>query len=231
MNPADGVRGLSLLASPETSSAGRRVPMRRPAPGERARGSGNLPDRRRVWGRSIHWNRLPRANYTAKPRAEEKAKTYMSTENGAVDWVAALAEIEAEIVRLQAAADVIRERIARGGGSPTRPSGPGGGVRSDTFLKMSIPDATKKLLEITREKQSTQAVMDALEKGGLPPSKYNTVYSILSRRAKLVGDIINMKGDWALAEWYPNYRKGKAKDAENNADEKGTKKDTEKATA
>jgi hypothetical protein len=22
-----------------------------------------------------------------------------------------------------------------------------------------------------------------------------------------VGDIINMKGDWALQEWYPNYRK------------------------
>jgi len=35
-----------------------------------------------------------------------------------------------------------------------------------------------------------------------------------------VGDIINMKGDWALAEWYPNYRKGKGKDAENGVDVK-----------
>ncbi len=49
--------------------------------------------------------------------------------------------------------------------------------------------------------------MTAMEAGGLPPSKYNTVYAILSRRENKVGDIVNMKGDWGLAEWYPNYRK------------------------
>jgi hypothetical protein len=40
-----------------------------------------------------------------------------------------------------------------------------------------------------------------------------------------------MQGDWALAEWYPNYRKKPAKDAENgavSADDKGWKKDVEK---
>lgn len=74
----------------------------------------------------------------------------------AVDWAAALAEIEAEIATLQATADVIRQRIARSGGlAPLPGSGPGGGIRPDTFLKMSIPDATKKLLEMKREKQST----------------------------------------------------------------------------
>lgn len=102
-------------------------------------------------------------------------------------------------------------------------------AHTNTFLKLSIPDATKKLLEMVRTKQSTQEVMDALEKGGLPPSKYNTVYSILSRREKQVGDIINMKGDWALAEWYPNHRPKAKKDS--GADEKNTKKDAEKATA
>ncbi len=57
------------------------------------------------------------------------------SETGAVDWAAALAEIEAEIAKLQATADVIRERLGRGGSSPL-PSGggPGGGtVRADTF--------------------------------------------------------------------------------------------------
>jgi len=138
----------------------------------------------------------------------------------AVDWAAALAEIEAEIAKLQATADVIRERIGRAGGS-INPGGGGGGIRPDSFLKMSIPDATKKYLGMVRQKQSTQDIMEALEKGGLPPSKYNTVYSILARRANQVGDIINMKGDWALAEWYPNYRKGKGgKDAEPAVDEK-----------
>jgi len=158
----------------------------------------------------------------------------MSAETGAVDWVAALAEIEAEIAELQATADVIRGRIARSGGvAPSPGGGPGGTIRPDSFLKMSIPDATKKLLETTRTKQSTQDIMAALVKGGLPPSKYNTVYSILSRRRDQVGDIINMKGDWALAEWYPNHRpKAKAaKDADaGDVDEKPAKAD-KKATA
>jgi hypothetical protein len=39
----------------------------------------------------------------------------MSNEIGAVDWAAALAEIEADIAKLQATADVIRERMARAG--------------------------------------------------------------------------------------------------------------------
>jgi hypothetical protein len=149
----------------------------------------------------------------------------MSTEHGPVDWVAALAEIEAEIAKLQTTAEFIRQRIERGGGSVTPGGGPRGGIRPDTFLKMSIPDATKTLLEMKREKQSTQDIIDALEKGGLPRSKYNTVYSILARRANQVGDIINMKGDWALAEWYPNRPKGKVKgkEAENATDEKDAK--------
>ena len=145
-----------------------------------------------------------------------------------VDWAAALAEIEAEIAKLQATADVIRERIGRAGGSVHPGGGGGGGIRPDSFLKMSIPDATKKYLGMVRQKQSTQDIMDALEKGGLPPSKYNTVYSILARREKQAGDIINMKGDWGLAEWYPNYRKGsKGKDTD-SADEKN---DDKEATA
>ena len=155
----------------------------------------------------------------------------MSTDNNGVDWAAALADIEARIAKLQATADLIRETILTTG-APGAPSGGGphgGVVRPDSFLKMSIPDATKKLLEITRAKQSTQDVMDALEKGGLPPSKYNTVYSILARRASQVGDIINMKGDWALAEWYPNHRPKGKKDAQSVPET--AKKEGVKATA
>jgi hypothetical protein len=160
----------------------------------------------------------------------------MSSETGAVDWAAALAEIEAEIATLQATAEVIRGRIGRAGGIAPQPGGGGsrpgggggGGVRPDAFLKMSIPDATKKHLENAREKQSTAVLLDVLEKGGLPRPKYNTLYSILARRQRVVGDIINMQGDWALAEWYPNYRpKAKAgKDVENGAVKDADKKAT-----
>jgi hypothetical protein len=153
-----------------------------------------------------------------------------SVEGTGVDYEAVLADIEARITKLQTVADGIREMLASGtsGSGPTR--GPGGGIRPDAFLKLSIPDATKKLLETARVKQSTQEIIDALQKGGLPPSKYNTIYSILSRREKQVGDIINMKGDWALAEWYPNHRKGKGKETSTESSSE-SKKESEKATA
>ena len=151
----------------------------------------------------------------------------MSTDQ-TVDWAAALAEIEAEIERLQATAGVIMERMGKAGLAPPG-GGSGGGIRPDSFLKMSIPDATKKLLEIKRGKMDTQAIMDALEKGGLPPSKYNSVYSTLRRRQKQIGDIVSMKGDWGLAEWYPNYRK-KAK-GNGTEDKIEQPDDEEKATA
>lgn len=145
------------------------------------------------------------------------------------DWQAALAEIEEQIATLEAAAQGIRVMLGMAGPTTPRPTGgPGSGIKPDSFLKLSIPDATKKLLEMERSKQSTQDVMDALVKGGLPPSKYNTVYSILSRREKQVGDIINMKGDWALAEWYPNHR-SKAKKESGESGKKDSEK--EKATA
>jgi hypothetical protein len=122
------------------------------------------------------------------------------------NWEAALADIDARIAKLQATREGILEMMGNTGTSPS--GGPGvGKVAPDAFLKMSIPEAAKKHLAATRQKQSTQAIIDALESGGLPPSKYSTMYAILRRREKQVGDIINMKGDWALQEWYPNHRK------------------------
>jgi hypothetical protein len=140
----------------------------------------------------------------------------------------AIADLEARKAKIDAAIATIRELQTQGGVGAPGPMGPSG-VRPGAFLKMSIPDATKKHLETVRQKQSTQEVIDALEKGGLPRGKYNTVYSILARRQKQVGDIINMQGDWALAEWYPNYR-AKAKGASKNGAEEKTD-ETSEATA
>lgn len=144
-----------------------------------------------------------------------------------VDYEAVLADLKAKRDQLDKAIETI-EGLVKVGVSGSTPGGGGGGsrdVKPDSFLKMSIPDATKKFLEMTRVKQTTQDIMDALVKGGLPPSKYNTVYAILRRRQAQVGDIINMKGDWGLTEWYPNHRpnskkKGAAADADDEKDEK-----------
>jgi hypothetical protein len=124
-----------------------------------------------------------------------------------INYEAVLAEIDARIAKLQTTREGIVELMAITGTVPT--SGPSGKIPHDAFLAMSIPDATKKYLSMTRQKKDTQAIIDALEQGGLTRSVYSTVYAVLRRREKQVGDIINIKGDWALAEWHPNLRKGK----------------------
>lgn len=125
-----------------------------------------------------------------------------------INYEAVLADIDARIAKLQATREGIVELMALTGTAPS--GGPSGKIAHDAFLGMSIPDATKKYLSMTRQKKDTQAIIDALEQGGLPRSVYSTVYAVLRRREKQIGDIINEKGDWALAEWYVHRRKGKA---------------------
>jgi hypothetical protein len=135
---------------------------------------------------------------------QQKAGIKMSE---AINYEAVLADIDARIAKLQATREGIVDLMALTGTVPT--GGPGGKIAHDAFLAMSIPDATKKYLSMTRQKKDTQSIIDALEQGGLTRSAYSTVYAVLRRREKQIGDIINIKGDWALAEWHPNLRKGK----------------------
>ena len=77
-------------------------------------------------------------------------------------------------------------------------------IQSDSFFGLTIADAAVKFLSkwANRKAQSTNVIIDALERGGLKKSKYTTVYSILTRRAKKERDVVNVKGDWGLASWY-----------------------------
>lgn len=142
----------------------------------------------------------------------------MSTEP--INYEALIADIEAKIAHLQATLAGVKAVAAMNGlginPAPTTPSG-GGGIPQggkpapDAFLGKSIPEAAKMYLTSQRRKLSTQELMEAMEAGGLPGSKYQTVYAILARRENKVGDIVNIKGDWALSEWYPNYVKKNGK--------------------
>ena len=144
----------------------------------------------------------------------------MSTEP--INYEAVIADLEAKRAQLDATITMLR---ALGGlGTIGNPPPTGGGnvtsgrFTSDAFFGKSIPDATVTILQSERRKMSTQALMDTMEKGGLPPSKYNTVYSILRRRESLVGDLINMQGEWGLAAWYPNHAKKAPKKASPSAE-------------
>ena len=145
-----------------------------------------------------------------------------------INYEAVLADLEARKAQLDVAIAAIK--MIGGQGGPAGPSGGGGDsltVGESDYLGMSIPEAAKKHLSRTRRKCSTQEIMKAMESGGLPESKYTTVYSILRRREKQVGDLINMAGDWALKEWYPNHRK-KTKD---ETEESGEFDEVEKTAA
>ncbi|MGC2447437.1 MAG: hypothetical protein WA477_07325 [Candidatus Sulfotelmatobacter sp.] len=152
----------------------------------------------------------------------------------AINYEAVLADLKARRAQLDSAIAAIEGITGQIGTSPS--GGPGGGgyvggmPAHDAFIGMSIPEAAKKHLTAVRKKLSTQDIMTALEAGGLPPSKYSTVYAILRRRENQVGDIINMKGDWALQEWYPNYRNKKSSTGE-DAEEKETAEPKEEKSA
>jgi hypothetical protein len=137
--------------------------------------------------------------------------------NEPVNYEAVLADLEAKKSELERAIATIRGVMGLAATGPADPTkgGPGGGgghpvPEGGDFLGMSIPEATKAHLIRTRKPLSTKAIMSALERGGLPPSKYATVYGVLRRRSEQVGDLFNMNGDWALTEWYPNHRKAQA---------------------
>lgn len=149
-----------------------------------------------------------------------------------INYEAVLADLEAKKNHLEAAIAGIKLILGRDGTVQSGPTGGGGGKPAhDAFIGMSIPEAAKKHLTTVRKKLPTQELMTAMEAGGLPPSKYNTVYAILSRRENKVGDIINMKGDWGLAEWYPNYRKKSSATEAGNEGEDQVADMAEKKTA
>jgi hypothetical protein len=157
-----------------------------------------------------------------------------------IDYVAVLADLEKKRAELDAAIAGIKTLLGQAvpDGGPGPSGGPGGGshhhrgLAEDAYLGMSIPEATKKHLSTVRKKVPTRDLMIALEKGGLPKSTYNSVYAVLRRRENQVGDIINMDGDWALAEWYPNHqRTKKATESSSAAKDKPKEKKDDAAKA
>jgi hypothetical protein len=133
-----------------------------------------------------------------------------------VHWDAVLADIEAQIAELQAAAKTIKKirDLGVGLGRVTEvpyqmpeselTKGASDEIRSDAFFKLTIADAAIKFLRrwADRTPQSTKAIIVALDRGGIKGKNYQTVYKILTRRAKEKNDVVNVHGDWGLQEWY-----------------------------
>jgi hypothetical protein len=120
-------------------------------------------------------------------------------------------EIDADIAKLRE----IGERMAGVALTSGTPLGQPAKIEKDTFYNMTLPDAARKFLSMSgRKTQTTNAIIEALAKGGLKRTTYASMYASLSRRENNVGDIINVNGDWGLPEWYGAKPKPKKKPGE-----------------
>jgi hypothetical protein len=79
------------------------------------------------------------------------------------------------------------------------------GVEADTFVGMSIGDATPKYLAMVgRPARTTEEIVQALLRGGLQRVSPASVATILIRIHNADGPVVRVqKGLWGLAEWYP----------------------------
>ncbi|SRR6266436_2846897 len=153
---------------------------------------------------------------------------------GNIDYSAVLADLEARKAQVESAIAAVKNILASAGVMGT--GGSGGVITLDNiptgaFLRLSIADATKKFLDMVKSKQSVPQIMQALERGGLPPAKYNTVYAVLRRRESQFGDIRRMGDEWGLTEWYPNNPNLRARNGEKASKKKSKKKGSKKTAA
>jgi hypothetical protein len=88
-------------------------------------------------------------------------------------------------------------------GTPVSPEGGRG-----AFLGMTIVEAAKAILSARRQTVTNSEFAEAFKAGGLVLSSadpINTVGSVLTRRFHNIGDVVRIgRGEWGLAEWYPN---------------------------
>ena len=125
------------------------------------------------------------------------------------DLEAKRAEIDAAVRLMKKLRDRIGMSVADDAGSGWKDEiqlalGAENDIPSDAFFGMTIADAAVKYLGkwTNRKPQSTKAIIEALGRGGLKGKAYPTVYGILNRRKEREGDVVNVHGDWGLAEWY-----------------------------
>lgn len=142
----------------------------------------------------------------------------MDTGPDTANYEAVLNDMIARRDKLNAAIEAIRgmlgisaESAAADGSMPKGVPAPVS-ISTDSFFKMSIPDATIKFLKMARKPQSTREIADALERGGMTHTSQDftqTVGSVINRRSQAIdSEIVNVKrGVWGLAEWYPGLKR------------------------
>ena len=136
----------------------------------------------------------------------------MEQDNSYYDAV--IADLVAERDSLNSAIETLMRRRGLGGTLPpptaasaaTRENITEADLPHDAFFGLTIPDAAKKYLGITKKTRPHATLCEALLAGGLKTSSANfreTVRSVLGRQP----DFVKVNSEWGLAEWYPAMRR------------------------
>lgn len=150
----------------------------------------------------------------------------MASEPQNIDYESVLADLRSKREKLDAAIagiEVMLGQTSTGSGVGVSKPGEPVAIAKDAFFQLSIVDATRKYLSMVKQPTNTKKIVEALLAGGYTSSSSNlnnTVFSVLKRQEKQVGDIIRVHKDWGLAEWYPGRRvKPSAKKGQNERNE------------
>lgn len=137
-----------------------------------------------------------------------------------IDYQVVLADLKARRDQLDHAIAVL-EVLSAGAlaapaasGAPIKPSSsaaPTSELPRDAFFGMTVLEAAKKYLSMTKRPQSAADITSALQRGGylFTASKPNeTVIALMNRNHAKGGEIARVaKGLYGLTEWYPNRAK------------------------
>jgi hypothetical protein len=137
-----------------------------------------------------------------------------------IDYAAVLADLEARRATLDGVITVLKQMVGTGVLEAILiPSPPGtksenanrdtvgsgalpSEVRPGVFHGLSVSEAVRKFLEMTKTKQRTVDIATALRQGGIESTAdnfYGNVFTTMKRRK----DFVKLGKFWALAEWYP----------------------------
>jgi hypothetical protein len=147
----------------------------------------------------------------------------------AVDYEAVIADLEEKRVAFNTAVDGaiqgIRQVLAAINGLPSgvQQTPPGTTVHLDmaggasitpaTFFGLGLAEAAIRYLQVVKKQQTTREIADALESAHYHHTSQNfvnTVNTALYRRERDEADVVRIGRNWALAEWYPGRRRGRA---------------------
>jgi hypothetical protein len=135
-----------------------------------------------------------------------------------IDYAAVLVDLETRRAALDGAITVLRQLV--GNGALDAVPSPGMKIEErdatpsevvpGVFHGLSVSEAARKFLEMTKAKQRTVDIASALRQGGIESTAdnfYGNVFTTMKRRK----DFVKLGKFWALAEWYPTRATSPAK--------------------